>query len=459
MGSRMIRLFVTASLVAEACLAQSPEEEKKYAEIIRQREATVHAVLQMVIPRIEWNGLSYEDAWCSLDAMIRAAAPAEEGDVHYEWSPWRYEIEADPFGSRPVVPPLLPREEEPALDWIWTNARNVKVVDAIGYLSAMKYYRFKTSGDGPAPGVFFILPENNWRFPEDVDLYLSAPARALARGDHLKKAIKPLENGWMTEALGWKGNLLYGAGIDPSAKIKWKDGDTKLRINGNTADIWKLRRYIASLDTEAISIGLLPLNKGELRLTEMCGALRKIKLPNLEIDAATLGEALGKLRRACGTASGVKASLLHWSFADSKLAALGPVHFKFKEGNASDALFRILFDLGCKFTATPDGRCSITARQMSDGDYVVIRQFKVPAALMTPHPQKVKKSPLSRAAKAASRDSIVCGGVTFPSGTFAMYSPHSETLIVRETAEGFLALRKGLNQLWRKAGFAHAPQR
>ena len=154
-GSLIYLLFATG-LTAATCMGQSQEEEQKFAKEVKRREARINSVLQLVLPRIAWNGLSYDDAWCSLEAMIRAAGPIEEGDLRYEWRPYRYEIEPDSFGNQSTLPPARPSEKDSALDSIWTNARDVKVVDAVRYLSDMKDLRFQVSGD-PWVGLYFHL--------------------------------------------------------------------------------------------------------------------------------------------------------------------------------------------------------------------------------------------------------------------------------------------------------------
>ena len=191
----------------------------------------------------------------------------------------------------------------------------------------------------------------------------------------------------------------------------------------------------------------------------MCEALRKAKLRKLKIDAPTLGEALEKLRTVCRATPGTGDAFLKWPFFEPKLATLGPVHFELQEGRAADALFPMIFNLGCKFSGRPDGSCGITARQMSDGPYFNIREWKLPASLIMGPPKKITRPQQPKASASAKTDMIVCGGMTFGQGEFAMYSKVSESLVVKETAEGFLKLRKGLYELWLKAGYAPAPQK
>lgn len=454
MGRLLPHLFA-AVVLAAVCNAQSPKSEEEYAKAVRQREATFNSVLKLAIPRIVWNGLSCEEAWRSLEKSIRDADPAGQGvklvigqggDVKPD--------EQDANESRVVAIHarfLGGTWKAPLPAHVFANAREVTGIEAIKHLANLYGLRFKVFGDGWSPGVYFW----NGRHSSAMDrasLEVSPAVRAMLKS-------KMLTNvpgfGWMDDALGWKGRLPHDAELDPAVAIQWKNRDSRLVIDGLNGEVFKLRQHMDFLEDAAVAYGLVRLHEGERRLLDAITPLGTIKLQRLNIDAPTLGEALEKLRLACRAVPGTREASLRWPFLKPNLGTLGPVSFRLENGNAADVLFPILFKLGCKLGSHRDGRWGITTRQMSDGDYIETRQFSVPPSFF-PQPTQTSKPRLRANNTTAAGDPLACVNAFTPrvNGSIAIYSRTSNTLIVKETAEGFLMIRKAFSECWPKAGLS-----
>ncbi len=451
-------LFATAS-----CMAQPPSSEDNLDKAVKQNEERINAVIQLNIPRIEWNNVTYEEAWGLLEELIRSVDPTGKGVKLF--TPERVEDEIRKISPTPAPQEIsLPEasepsstpvgQPEPANDSlqqkpepirVWTNARDIKVADAISYLSEMKYYRYTVAGVGTlGDGIYFSPPVEGWG--EQAEIKVPASVHTFV---NWRKLTDYYGQGWLNSVLGWKEQILFDAKLDERVQVQWKNGDTVLALKAPTQEIWKLRRYIASLEDTANNHWVTPLNKGELNLIEAIQHLSEIELvdaseppgfteaKNLEIEAPTLGEALELLRTACRKIPGTKEAFLKWPFLQPKLASLGPVSLKLKRGDAADALLLMLFDLGCKFGAQPDGRWGITARQMQDRENHIIREYKVPLSLFRNNTEQKKFAPGAF---------IEPRGVVFGPDRFAMYSPATSTLIVKNPAEELLCVRHAIRK-------------
>lgn len=445
--------LLAALLIATAsCMAQPPSSEDDSDKVEKQNKERINAVLQLNIPRIVWKGLAYKDAWQSLEKLIRSADPAGKGVKLFlpETKEEPEQSKAPPPQPQNIPgldpPPDLSPKGDPTdpsgTGDIRVNARNIRVLDAISYLADIKNYKIRVEGYGDQQGVH-LYDAGAFFEEERIELKLSDSVRTMLMLEHRKQATT---GGWLSKELDWKGQLLFDAQLNKYARVEWKNGDTKLVVTSSPADDWKLRHHVASLEASvAYDIYIAP-NKGEKKLAEATMALSKITLKNLEIDAPTLGQALEQLQMECRKVSGTKEESLKWPFLQPKLAEIGPVSFSLSEGNAADVLFPMLFKLGCKFEGQPNGQWGITARRMEDKDLFTIYEYKVPPSLFRKSAaQQREEEKKLKASKGAPTDPILCGGgggrPPRVRDAFAMYSPASSTLILKETTEGYLIFR------------------
>jgi hypothetical protein len=451
-------LFATAS-----CMAQPPSSEDNLDKAVKQNEERINAVIQLNIPRIEWNNVTYDEAWGLLEELIRSVDPTGKGVKLF--TPERVEDEIRKISPTPAPQEIsLPEASEPSSTpvgqpeptndslqqkpepiRVWTNARDIKVADAISYLSEMKYYRYTVAGVGTlGDGIYFSQPVEGWG--EQAEIKVPASVHAFV---NWRKLTDHYGQGWLNSVLGWKEQILFDAKLEERVQVQWKNGDTVLALKAPTQEIWKLRRHIASLEDTANNHWVTPLNKGELKLIETIKFLSSTKLENLEIDAPTLGEALEQLRTACRKIPGTKEAFLKWPFLQPKLASFGPVSLKLERGSAA-ALFSMLFDLGCKFGAHPDGRWGITARQMEDREYFIFREFRAPPSLFKDiaarKTKNVRKEKVVPRAASDPMTNSARGSTLIGPAAFAMYSPATSTLIVKNTAEELLCVRHAIRK-------------
>lgn len=204
--------------------------------------------------------------------------------------------------------------------------------------------------------------------------------------------------------------------------------------------------------------------------------LNAVVLRDVLIRKANLKDALAALNQLCVEASGRKGRGLEITFSDKLPQLKGdPVLLQGKEISAWEALKDILSQGAADpYLRMRSGRLIVhdartpvatqpvvsTGEQLSDllgqqglpmrkpakeGEGFIIMEYKVAPTMFRRSVTRLVE------AVAPPKDFLSCQGVTFNQGAFAMYSPASNTLVVKNSPEMLLVVKKAVRDAYYKA--------
>ena len=231
--------------------------------------------------------------------------------------------------------------------------------------------------------------------------------------------------------------------------MTWLRDGHQFKVTGDPQVLNDLAENLGDFDVRArVFPAPAPLNAGEERLLADMEAAANRASQAINIDAQTVGDALKKLGRYFVAPAFENSAPNFKVFADA-IASSGPVRYHSENKHPVAALLEILDTFTATLEGRADGTWGIVPRKLRQNASYFIAEYKVRPEMFSAKPPRLEtKSKPNQEAKTDGM--ILCGGVTFSPGYFAMYSPASSMLIVKGTILEHLRVRKLLNENWPK---------
>jgi hypothetical protein len=390
------------------------------------------------LKRVEYREIPLPEALAAWVKSVRAKSPRKFSVRFFGVPPnvARAAVAPIPNAIPGISPALVADPAEPPR--ITLTLSNVPAIEVLKYLSNLANYHLDFTDTGV---TLSAAPAQRLDWVRKV-FALSPDAIARAKAEFAEGPL-PRPEFSVERALA-----LQHALPKPPTSIQWNGKRNALTVEGHLQDVdavaWILRGWGIPLPKP---VKPRRPSATETQVLALYTRLNAVVLRDVRISKEKIENALAALDRLCIAASGTKTGGLHLTVGpdlahpDGALVAL-----EAQEITAWDALKQILRQ-GSIFAhlRVHRGRLVVSGdwnpdsfpmgRQLNDTEGLAIGEYPAEGVLLDLLPQRDPDT------SASAKDFLSFSGVTFHTGPFAMYSPATRALVLRDKPEFLLQVK------------------
>jgi hypothetical protein len=403
---------------------------------------------RITFKKVDYREVPLDEALTTWMKMVQARNPRKFSVRLFERSL------ADPAGAQPKVAGLAP---VPAAEFagptrVTLSLSNVPALEVLKYLANLSNYHLDFTDNG------LSLSAEQPRRLDFIKKSFAMPPAAMQQAK-AEFAQGPLPRPQFT----LEGALALNCGLPTGVSVRWNAKRDVVTVEGHVDDVDRVGESLSAWNYRPPKPPRpLKMTEAETKHLALYERLNSLVLRDVLIGKAKLADAIAALDQLCIEASGKKTGGLGFIMADGLSKADNePIHLEAKEITAWKALKEILrqcnllprfgVSRGRLVLSGEMREAGIPGQAEQEGGFV-IGEFSVPQQIFRSDSlndlRRDQEEREERGPVQSAKDFLSSSGVTFNTGTFAMYSPASQTLVVKDTPERLLQIKREVCNAW-----------